>query len=389
MRFIYICKSYPEEPDTGALLYTHGMISSLLQSGATGTVITYAPARCVGGADNLEVLSVQPPQRRRIFSLFSSLQSDAWCLRSEAFLNLFDQALKARPDVIIIDYFALGWVLPYIKQKISLLPSRPRLVYVSHNYEKGVRRAVALSSPRISMRGVMWLDAVKAGWLEDKLVGAVDLITAITDEDRKRYEAAAPKTKAITLKPAYDGEIGPTTPITLQTPRRVVLVGSFEWAGKQFILRRFLEAAEQPFLAAGVDLLVVGKTPPALIEELSQKYKAVRFTGRVDDVKPYVADARIGVMPDDVGGGFKLKIMYYVFAGLAVASIASQCAGLPLQPGQDIIVADDIGELVKRIVAVIDDIPALDAMRVSAWEACANEFDWKTRGQDLRAALGL
>ncbi|MBV9510703.1 MAG: glycosyltransferase, partial [Caulobacteraceae bacterium] len=213
-------------PDSGAGLYTHGMVSSLLQTGAEGAIISYGAAEPgVDCPEGLDVFYAPSPRRPRIFSLLSTLQSDAWRMRSRSLLDLLDQALAREPDLVVIDYFAMGWVLNHLEAKLATMPKRPKLVHVTHNYEKEVRRTVARSSPRFWMRWVMTLDAVKAGWLEDRLVAAADLVTAITDEDRRSYLAASPGKAVITLKPGYDGEIAPTAPITEETPRKVVLVG--------------------------------------------------------------------------------------------------------------------------------------------------------------------
>ncbi|MBV9511198.1 MAG: glycosyltransferase, partial [Caulobacteraceae bacterium] len=201
MRFIYIAKEYQVTPDSGAGLYTHGLVSSLLQTGAEGTVISYGAAeQGAGYPPGLEVLHAPSPRRPRVFSLLSTLQSDAWRMRSRTLLDLLDRALSREPDIVVIDYFAMGWVLDHLEAKLAAMKTRPKLVHVTHNYEKEVRRTVARSSPRFWMRWVMTLDALKAGWLEDRLVAAADVVTAITDEDRDRYLAASPGKTVITLK---------------------------------------------------------------------------------------------------------------------------------------------------------------------------------------------
>jgi len=388
MKFLWVAKDFPTIPDTGALLYTNGLLNSLLDAGAQGTLLTYGVGSEVFQRfPTLKTIQVDTPRRLRVFSLLSMLQSDAWRLQSDSFLNALSSALMDRPDAIVLDYFSMGWVLPRLNAALSGMTPRPKLVYVSHNYEKAVRGDVARAAANPILRAVMLLDAWKAGRLEDQVVSAADLITTITEEDRRLYLRDAPGKQAVTLKPAFNGAIVPTAPITADTPRRVVLVGSFEWAAKQFVLRRFLEAAEGPFRKADIELLVVGKIADDFREELSTKYRSVRFTGRVKDVRPHIRGARIGVMPDDIGGGFKLKILDYVFDGLAVATIASQAAGLPLTTGVDMLTAETIPELVEEIVEVIGDVDRLDQMRRSAWRACAGQFDWKTRGQDLLTAL--
>ncbi len=178
-------------------------------------------------------------------------------------------------------------------------------------------------------------------------MSAAGMLTTITDKDRAAYEAQAPGKSIVTLPPGYDGSMAPTKPITSNRPKRVTMVGAFVWIAKRESLRRFVAAAERPFSKAGIELLVIGKVPDGLMEEIRSKYTVCKFAGWVDDVRATVETARMGVMPDEVGGGFKLKYLEYIFAGLPVAAIRSQAAGLPLDIERDMMPADDIDGLVR------------------------------------------
>lgn len=233
----------------------------------------------------------------------------------------------------------------------------------------------------------MRFDARKAGRTERQLVEACDLLAVNTDDDKAQFQRDAPHKSIITLTPGYDGEIRPTRPITTSLPRRVIAVGAFEWIAKQSALRRFLQIAERPFREAAIEFLVVGRAPREFIQELSAKHPFCRFTGPVEDVKSYIPEARIGVVVDDVGGGFKHKFLYYIFGGVAAAAIRSQISGLPLDPERDIIARGSMDELVSAIVERIDDIKTLDGMRQRCWDACARAFGWDERGERLAEAI--
>lgn len=101
------------------------------------------------------------------------------------------------------------------------------------------------------------------------------------------------------------------------------------------------------------------------------------------EVAPYLEQARFGIMADRIGGGFKLKMLDYIFAGLPLAAIEDQVAGLPLVAGTDMIAADTVERLCARVIAAIDDIGLLDRMRKSALARCSGRFDWSDRGRDL------
>src|SRR3546814_14962071 len=66
--------------------------------------------------------------------------------------------------------------------------SRPRLIYISHNHERSLRAQIAGNHPNLVKRQVLRFDALKTGWLESRMLDAVDMVTAITPEDRMLYQ---------------------------------------------------------------------------------------------------------------------------------------------------------------------------------------------------------
>lgn len=290
-------------------------------------------------------------------------------------------------DAVFIDYFAMGWTVPLLERLKRERARPPLFVYVSHNYEQAVRRQVAQSARGTLLRWVLKADAEKAARMERALVAFADLVTANTDDDKACYERDAPGKPVLTLMPAYSGVIRPTDAITADRPRQAAIVGSFTWIAKRESLRNFVAAAEGPFRAAGIELLVIGQVPKALMDEIGAKSTVCKFAGWVDDIRTALGSARIGIMPDEVGGGFKHKNLEYIFAGVPVAGIRSQSAGLPIDPARDAIFADDAAGIIAAVVAKIDDLASLNAMRENAWAACAKAFDWADRGVRLKETV--
>ena len=61
-----------------------------------------------------------------------------------------------------------------------------------------------------------------------------------------------------------------------------------------------------------------------------------RFHGFVDDVTAFYMNAKpvIALVPEVIGGGFKLKFLDYIFGRVPVASISAAAAGLPVEVRQ-------------------------------------------------------
>jgi glycosyltransferase involved in cell wall biosynthesis len=390
MKFVWASRETPLIPTCGAYVYSNGLLRGLLSTGARGRLVSYdRPGHPPGEAPGLELSLAPPPARPRAMSLLSALPSDSYRLMSAEFEQRLTAAVTADIDALIIDFYAMGWLAPAVERLRAARSARPlTVVYVSHQYEQALRFEIArdhVGSP--AMRLALTLDAVKAARLERRLVAQADLITAIAEQDRVRFLRDTPDKPVITLVPGYEAPVAAQRPITAETPRRVILSGALDWIAKKRNFRRFLDAAEQPFRQAGIELLAVGRTDPAFEAEIRARSQVCRFTGEVPDILPYMSQGRIGVMPDEVGGGFKLKLLDYVFGGLPIATISSQFNDLPLDMDRDAIARDGVVELVAAMVEAIDDIDRLEGMRRRALAACEGRFDWAERGVKLAQAI--
>lgn len=391
MKIIWITRSDPRLLTNGSNLYTRGLLDGLRSIGADVTVFGYewpAARNLPDGGLNLQLL--KPPKVWRALSLFSSLQSDAFRQRSPEMARLIHDAMVPGLDAVVFDYFATGWALPIVTKAIEKIPAsqRPEIIHVTHNFETGVRRTIAAGyKGSIFMKWILRIDAAKAAHLEKRLLCASDIVTSNTDSDREHFEAIVPDKTHLTLIPAYSGprDFGP--PMTTETPRRIVMMGSLDWIAKRENLRRFVQAAEGPFRANGLELVIVGRADGRFVESVKSQSTICRFLGFVDDPLPLLRSARLGLMPDELGGGFKHRYLAYIFQGLPVATIRSQAVGMPFEPEDGMVVGDDADELVGRIVEVIDDIPTLERLRRVAFDACQGHFDWMTRGRDLYNAI--
>jgi glycosyltransferase involved in cell wall biosynthesis len=189
------------------------------------------------------------------------------------------------------------------------------------------------------------------------------------------------------LTPGYDGAVSARTCIDASVPRRVVMVGNYHWVAKSENLRQFVAAADAVFHANGIVLDVVGAMPTALAQELRATAQATVLHGFVDDIAPVFANARIAVVPEEIGGGFKLKFLDYIFGRVPVASLSHATAGLPDEVRRAMVCADDVPALVNAIVAHIDDTDGLSARQDAALQAAQARYRWADRGRDLLAAI--
>src|SRR5207245_1663817 len=94
-------------------------------------------------------------------------------------------------------------------------------------------------------------------------------------------------------------------------------------------------------------------------------------------------NSRMSVLAEPIGGGFKLKLLEYIFNRVPIAALGMCVDGLPPSVQEHMLLADDIPSLVTQVVARIDQIDRLNAMQNAAFAAADPMFDWHTKGINL------
>jgi len=387
MRCLWITRQDPRPADSGELIYSRGLLRSLAAiPGFKLTVLAHRAAKAPEETNPEVSWSLHGwIPKGRVRGLFSMLPSDAYRLGNPGMREALDEiSAEGHWDWVIIDQAACGWIL-------SLLPEsgKPRVAYLAHNHEASVRKQVAGErGGSILFRAALKWDSWKYARLERALCRRADLISAITPRDQELFRREFFGKPVICLPPGYQGLMVETPPpITKATSRRVVLAGAFEWLAKRRNLETFLAAADRRFRAENLRFTVAGKADPAFFAGLAKRYPWADFHSNVPSIDPYLADARMGVIPEALGGGFKLKALDYVFRGLPLAALEPALSGLPLNPKQDVIAADNPEKLADAIADHIDDLEFLNGAAQRSLAACREAFQWSDRGAVLAAAL--
>ena len=385
MQCLWLTLADPDPATNGQLIYSKGLIEAARDAGATLRVIGLArrenprSVRRLLGIDwRLADEQVQASWRRRL----SPMPLVAHRGNAPNMRRLLDEALAERPwDTIVFDSICSGWALGAVARhrRQSLRP--PRLVYIAHNHEITVARRIARTS-RGLRRIAKVIDCLKVKRLERRLIAAADLVTSNTPDDCRRFAADAKGRSIVFLPPGYGGARLEARTIDDDVPRRAILVSSLDWPPKRAAVEAFLADATAMLAREGIGLQVVGEAEPAYLETLRRRFPTVDFVGRVDDVRPYMRQARLALVPDLLGG-FKLKGLDYVFNRLPILGMRIALPGMPLEERTSIGLYDSHAALAEGVVELIDDFPRLNAWQAAAYDACADRFDWRRIGHHL------
>ncbi len=283
----------------------------------------------------------------------------------------------ARPQVIFVNS---GNMAPYILE----LPKREmRLVDLADvDSEKWRAYAKTASGP---MRLIYRREWRKVAALEHRIVNECDLSSFVSEAEAGLFATLVPdrieRIRGVSSgvdhqyfdpglhhAPIYD----PTIPTyvftgTMDYPPNV---DAAVWFATVILplIRQTVPAAR---------FYVVGNSPDPEVQRLA-RIGGVFVTGRVPDVRPYVAHATASVAPMRIARGIQNKVLEAMSLGRAVVLTSGALEGIEAEPGRDVILADTAGDFAAacgRLARSADG----QAIGAAARARIVRDYDWSTR----------
>jgi glycosyltransferase involved in cell wall biosynthesis len=391
MRVLYVTRVYPYRPIFGGeIAYSRGVMESL-KGACDLTVLAATNGEQPEGLfeeDGVRWRLVPQSRRPQALSLLTGMPNIMWRNATGPFHDALRVLLREPFDAVVLDHIASAHALP---QLAGWRDAHPQgcLLYLSHEHERTTRieKYASYTGGSLLHKAAMRLDGWKVGRWEDDVVRTVDIVSLINPHERALFEANVGARRYMTTLPGYDGARRPARRITAETPMRIALLGGRGPIHKRNILRDWLDACAVPMAQAGIEVDVIGDVEPDFRDMLARRHPTVHFSGFVEDLDVHLQGARLGVVPDTVGRGVKVRLTSYIFSRLPMAGIAGAIDGLPLLAGRDFVEAPDLRSLTELCIGLVHDLDRLNRLQENAFSACDGRFDWRTRGADIVEAI--
>jgi sugar transferase (PEP-CTERM/EpsH1 system associated) len=129
---------------------------------------------------------------------------------------------------------------------------------------------------------------------------------------------------------------------------------------------------------------IVGANAGSQVRALAS-LPGVVVTGRVADVRPYLAHAAVVVAPLRIARGVQNKVLEGMAMARPVVASTAAFEGIRAQPGRDLLVAGDAAALAGCVAAVLDG--AHPGLAAAAAALVAREYSWASRLAPLDALI--
>ena len=304
--------------------------------------------------------------------------------RSREFQRRLQRLLESQSfDLLVCDFLVPAVNLP------ERLPC-PAVIF-THNVESEIWRRHAQTRSGLLGRWLYEAQYRRMLRFEAKTLARFDGILAVSDADRQALGAIYPDA---VRQPAYVVPTGVDTEYFSPAPsapsgRTLVFTGSMDWLpnedAMQFFCRDILPLirAEEP----QVTLSIVGRAPTPTVKRLADAHGVV-VTGGVDDVRPFMQDAAVYIVPLRIGGGTRLKIFEAMSMGKAVVSTTVGAEGLPVVAGEHVVLADEPTAFARAVVGLLRDTDQRARLETAGRALVLERYDWSAVAGALEAALG-
>jgi glycosyltransferase involved in cell wall biosynthesis len=220
---------------------------------------------------------------------------------------------------------------------------------------------------------------------ETALCERFDVVVTMSELDRRALQWWLPRQRIEAIPLGADLEHFRPQPET-QPRWDVVFLGYFRhspnvdavlWCAREIwpLIRRARPSATW---------VIVGYDPPPEIAALGQQ-PGITVAGSVEDVRSYLAQSRLFVMPIRLGRGLRVKLAEAWAMGLPVVTTTVGCEGYPVIAGDDLVIADRPEAFAKTVVGLLNDPERARRIGVAGRRRAETVCSWGRIGRQTEA----
>ena len=296
--------------------------------------------------------------------------------RDRQMMDLLREVLQKRAfDIVQVESLAMA-------QYCSAVPF-PTVLDL-HNIESLLIKRYAQQETNLLKRGyaeVMWR---KVAAYERESCKRFTRCLTCSEEDQRLVQAYA-GAECVNVIPngvdlqAYSPDGAPTKP-----SNRLVFVGRMDYHanvdGVQWFCREILPHIRRQ--KPDVVFQIVGGYPTNEVKRLARAGE-IEVTGFVEDVRPYLKEATVVVVPLRIGGGTRLKILESLAMGKAVVSTTLGAEGIAAVDGRELLLADRPTQFADRVIDVLESPAVRKTLHDAGRKLVEARYSWASIGNRL------
>ncbi len=384
MRIIVLDEEFPYPLNTGKRIRSFNLLSRLAKNnelhylayGRDSDSNFIALAR-----NNMNPIAVknQVPKKSgllfylRLFNnLFSSESYIVDSHYSDLYQNRLDELIeKLKPGIVMAEWTPYASFMKNLKNCKRLI--------VAHNIESTIWQRYYEHETNSIKKLYIFKQWKKLEKFEKDVFRNSDGITAVSQEEADEIRKISDNKNValidngVDLKyfNAHESHSGGSN------STKLVFTGSMDWRPNQdaavYFVREIFPKLKA--LIPEISATFVGRNPTDEILSL-QDVNGITITGTVDDVRPYIEEASIYIVPIRIGGGSRLKILEALAMKKAVVSTSVGAEGLKTKDKKHLLVADSAVEFVAEIERLLKNPQLAKELGDNGRELVEQSYGW-------------
>lgn len=356
MKVLQLCLRIPYPANDGGNIAMLGIAESLVSQGVQVKMLALNTRKHWGKPESL-------PDKFKTKFYLESVPIDTSIKATDAFFNLFSSESynlkrfyskvfetrlteilsKETFDVILFESLYMSTYITAAR-KIS----KAKIVLRTHNVEHVIWERLAANENNILKKNYLSLLAKRLRNYEIQVLGSIDAMLPITDEDKNFSIRHSPLLPIETIPVGVDlnkyaNQLDETIPLCF------FHIGSMDWLpnieGIKWFLNEVWNQIHVKF--PSLKLFLAGRNFPASISD--RKDKGVINEGEVKDAHAFMKGKQIMVVPLKSGGGMRVKIIEGMALGKTIISTSIGAEGIAYTNNKNILIANTPEEFLSAV----------------------------------------
>lgn len=286
-------------------------------------------------------------------------------------------------DCIVCDFVASGINVPDIRQTVIF----------QHNVETTIFERHAEHAKTPVHRWFFGLQARRMRAYEERMCRDSQYVIAVSPIDAQRMRDMFQIDHVSEVPTGVDVDYfrESSRPGAKIEDRKIdlVFVGSMDWLpnieGVLWFAKEILPIIRRR--KPDCRVAIVGRQPGSEIQALAAADPGIEVTGTVADVRPYLWNSRVSILPLRIGGGTRMKVYEAMAAGLPVISTTVGVEGLAGRPGLDLLIGDSPEEFADRCVELLDNSDLRTKIADAGYRLVSEKCSWEAVSKHFETLL--
>jgi len=304
---------------------------------------------------------------RAATALLDGMPLSVKAFQSKMFQAHFDEMICSfKPDLVFTDGSALAFYP--LKEKVPFIAD-----FMDVDSEKWKQYAEFSKWP---LNRIYAMESNRLSQFEKEVAEEAESILVVSHEEELRLKVFAPQAKVSEIPNGVDTEyFKPLDRATI--PGRIVFTGVMDYFpnidGVCWFCREIWPKVKKQISHAS--FYIVGINPSHKIRALG-KLLGVVVTGKVPDVRPYLAEAQVVVAPLRFSLGLQNKVLEALAMGKAMVATSGAVQGLGIDKDTVLRTSKDANEFAKNVIHFLTDQETRKTSEEAGPEFIKKHHDW-------------